>query len=130
LGIHQRGKSPDAGNSHSRSARNEFRCADDAFRLTHFADWINVRHEITTARKRTRQFHLEILLRTSYPLMLSGQEARDYCLEMICADFLAGPSLDVSGNGDSLLLLALSRIELLLPNSQRQEFLLRIPQAS
>jgi hypothetical protein len=45
---------------------------------------------------------------------------------MICADFLAGANLDISGNSDSLLL-ALSRIYLLLPNSQRQEFLLRIP---
>ena len=44
---------------------------------------------------------------------------------MICADFLAGANLDASGNGD-FLLLALSRIYLLLPNSQRQEFLLRI----
>ena len=62
-------------------------------------------------------------------LMLGGQKARGHCLEMICADFLAGASLDASGNADSLLL-ALSRIYLLLPNSQRQEFLLRIPQAS
>ena len=56
-------------------------------------------------------------------LMLGGQKARGHCLEMICADFLAGASLDVSGNADSLLL-ALSRIYLLLPNSQQQEFLL------
>jgi len=62
-------------------------------------------------------------------LMLGGQKARGHCLEMICADFLAGASLDASGNADSLLL-ALSRIYLLLPNSQRQEFLLRIPKAS
>jgi hypothetical protein len=62
-------------------------------------------------------------------LMLGGQKARAHCLEMICADFLAGASLDASGSGDSILL-ALSRIYLLLPNSQRQEFLLRIPQAS
>ena len=62
-------------------------------------------------------------------LMLGGQKARGYCLEMICADFLAGANLDASGNTDSLLL-ALSRIYLLLPNSQRQEFLLRIPKAS
>jgi hypothetical protein len=62
-------------------------------------------------------------------LMLGGQKARGYCLEMICADFLAGANLDVSGCSDSLLL-ALSRIYLLLPNSQRQEFLLRIPKAS
>jgi hypothetical protein len=62
-------------------------------------------------------------------LMLGGQKARGYCLEMICADFLAGANLDVSGSSDCLLL-ALSRIYLLLPNAQRQEFLLRIPKAS
>ena len=62
-------------------------------------------------------------------LMLGDQKARGYCLEMICADFLAGANLDASGSPDSLLL-ALSRIYLLLPNSQRQEFLLQIPKAS
>ena len=31
-------------------------------------------------------------------LMLGGQKARGYCLEMICADFLAGANLDTSGN--------------------------------
>ena len=62
-------------------------------------------------------------------LMLGGQKARGYCLEMICADFLAGANLDASGSSDSLLL-ALSRIYLLLPNFQRQEFLLQIPKAS
>src|SRR5208282_4629862 len=49
-------------------------------------------------------------------LMLGGQKARGYCLEMICADFLAGANLDVSGRPDSLLL-ALSRMYILLPNS-------------
>ena len=29
--------------------------------------------------------------------MLGGQKARGYCLEMICADFLAGANLDASG---------------------------------
>jgi hypothetical protein len=48
---------------------------------------------------------------------------------MICADFLAGASLNVSGRAESLVL-ALSRTYLLLPNSQRQEFLLRIPEGS
>ena len=62
-------------------------------------------------------------------LMLGDQKARGYCLEMICADFLAGASLHDSGNAESLLL-ALSRTYLLLPTSQRQEFLLRIPKAS
>jgi hypothetical protein len=62
-------------------------------------------------------------------LMLGGDKARGYCLEMICADFLAGANLDSSGNSDALLL-ALSRIYVLLPHSQREEFLLRIPKAS
>jgi len=62
-------------------------------------------------------------------LMLGGQKARGYCLEMICADFLAGANLDASGRSDSLFL-ALSRIYLLLPNSQQREFLQRIPKAS
>jgi hypothetical protein len=62
-------------------------------------------------------------------LMLGGRKARGYCLEMICADFLAGANMDASGRSDSLLL-ALSRIYLLLPNSLKQEFLLRIPKAS
>jgi hypothetical protein len=62
-------------------------------------------------------------------LMLGGQKARGYCLEMICADFLAGANLDASGSSESLLL-ALNRLYLLLPNGQRQEFLLRIPKAS
>ena len=62
-------------------------------------------------------------------LMLGGQKARGYCLEMVCADFLAGASLHDCGNAESLLL-ALSRTYQLLPTSQRQEFLLRIPKAS
>jgi hypothetical protein len=61
--------------------------------------------------------------------LMLDRKARGYCLEMICADFLAGANLDASGSPDSLLL-ALSRIYLLLPNSQQQEFLLRIPKAS
>ena len=40
---------------------------DDAFRPIHFADRIDVRHEIAAARKRTCQFHLKILFRTVYP---------------------------------------------------------------
>ena len=45
-------------------------------------------------------------------------DVRGYCLEMICADFLAGANLDPAGNSDALLL-ALNRIYLLLPNSRR-----------
>jgi hypothetical protein len=62
-------------------------------------------------------------------LMLGGQKARGYCLEMICADFLAGANLDASGSSESLLL-ALGRLYLLLPKLQRREFLLRIPKES
>jgi hypothetical protein len=62
-------------------------------------------------------------------LMFGGQKARSYAFETICADFLAGAYLDASGHADSLRL-ALTRIYLLLPNPERQEFLLRIPKAS
>jgi hypothetical protein len=62
-------------------------------------------------------------------LMLGSQNSRGYCLEMICADFLAGANLDVSGSSESLLL-ALGRLYALLPNALRQEFLLQIPKAS
>jgi hypothetical protein len=35
-------------------------------------------------------------------LMLGSDQSRDYCLKMICADFLAGVSLE-AGNRDALL---------------------------
>jgi hypothetical protein len=35
-------------------------------------------------------------------LMLGSDKSRGYCLEMICADFLAGVSLE-TGNNDALL---------------------------
>ena len=59
-------------------------------------------------------------------LMLGGQNGRGYCLEMNCADFLAGASLGLEGNSE-VLLLALNRLYSLLPISQREKFLLRIP---
>ena len=71
---------------------------------------------------------IEQALETS-ALMLGGNKARGYCLEMICADFLAGANIDPAGNPDALCL-ALSRIYLLLPNSQREEFLLQIPKTT
>jgi len=61
--------------------------------------------------------------------MLGGQRARGYCLEMICADFLAGANLDAAGRSDSLLL-ALDRLYELLPGGLKREFLQRIPKAS
>jgi hypothetical protein len=41
-------------------------------------------------------------------LMLGGDKSRGYCLEMICADFLAGASLE-AGDEDKLLF-ALTRL--------------------
>ena len=53
-------------------------------------------------------------------LMLGSDKSRGYCLEMICADFLAGANLD-SGQPD-VLLHSLSRFFQFLPGEQRQAF--------
>ena len=53
--------------------------------------------------------------------MLGSDKSRGYCLEMICADFLAGVSLE-TGNQDALLS-ALTRLVLVLPVPQRGELL-------
>ena len=54
-------------------------------------------------------------------LMLGSDRSRGYCLEMICADFLAGANLD---NGDAgTLLFSMTRFFKFLPEEQRQAFL-------
>jgi hypothetical protein len=54
-------------------------------------------------------------------LMLGSDKSRGYCLEMICADFLAGANLE---SGDSKVLrLALDRLFGLLPSLEQQQFL-------
>ena len=53
-------------------------------------------------------------------LMLGSDKSRGYCLEMICADFLAGASLD-SGEPD-LLLHSVARLFHFLPDEQKQKF--------
>jgi len=54
-------------------------------------------------------------------LMLGSDRSRGYCLEMICADFLAGANLD---NGDpETLLFSMTRFFRLLPAEHKQEFL-------
>jgi len=54
-------------------------------------------------------------------LMLGSDKSRSYCLEMICADFLAGANLD---NGDpETLLFSMTRFFKFLPGGQRQAFL-------
>ncbi len=57
-------------------------------------------------------------------LMLGSDRSRGYCLEMICADFLAGARLD---NGDpGQLLLSMCRYFAFLPAEQQQRFLAEI----
>ena len=54
-------------------------------------------------------------------LMLGTDKSHGYCLEMICADFLAGAHLD---NGDpEILLNSISRYYKFLPGKQQQAFL-------
>jgi hypothetical protein len=54
-------------------------------------------------------------------LMLGSDKSRGYCLEMICADFLAGANLD-NGNPDALLH-SIARFVGFLSHDQRQAFL-------
>ena len=54
-------------------------------------------------------------------LMLGTDKSRGYCLEMICADFLAGANLE---NGNSQVLLqSVVRFFKFLPGEERKEFL-------
>jgi hypothetical protein len=56
--------------------------------------------------------------------MLGSDKSRGYCLEMICADFVAGANLD---NADpAMLLISLRRFYGFLPGSQQEEFLREI----
>jgi hypothetical protein len=61
-------------------------------------------------------------------LMLGTDKSRGYCVEMICADFLAGANLE--GGDPSALLLALDRLFRLLPSPQQQQFLEGLKRAS
>ena len=54
-------------------------------------------------------------------LMLGSDKSRGYCLEMICADFLAGANLD-NGNPETLLF-SMTRYYRLLPKQQQRAFL-------
>jgi hypothetical protein len=54
-------------------------------------------------------------------LMLGSDKSRGYCLEMICADFLAGANLE-NGNAE-VLLQSITRLFRFLPGEQRRAFL-------
>jgi len=54
-------------------------------------------------------------------LMLGSDKSRGYCLEMICADFLAGAAID--GGNPEILLQSISRYYNFLPSPQQETFL-------
>ena len=54
-------------------------------------------------------------------LMLGSDKSRGYCLEMICADFLAGVSLEAGNRG--ALLPSLTRLVIGLPKAERKQLL-------
>ena len=56
-------------------------------------------------------------------MMLGSDKSRGYCLEMICADFLAGANLEC-GNPDTLAQ-SVSRMFKFLPQSERDAILRR-----
>jgi len=61
--------------------------------------------------------------------MLGSDRSRGYCLEMICADFLAGAGLHVE-NEQEILLLGLRRIFHLLPIVQQRQFVAELNQVA
>jgi hypothetical protein len=61
-------------------------------------------------------------------LMLGSDKSRGYCLEMICADFLAGAHLQ-DANSKSLLM-SLRTLYQSMPDSQRLEFLQQVKEMS
>jgi len=61
-------------------------------------------------------------------LMLGSDKSRGYCLEMICADFLARVNLE--GGNPQALLLSLTRLFNLLPSPQQRQFLEQLRKAS
>jgi hypothetical protein len=61
-------------------------------------------------------------------LMLGSNRSRGYCIEMICADFLAGANLD---NGDpEMLLFSMKRFFRFLSTDQKQTFLKSISEVA
>ena len=61
-------------------------------------------------------------------LMLGSDKSRGYCLEMICADFLAGAHLE-NGNPE-ILLFSMLRLFRFLPAAQKQKFLQQVSEAA
>jgi hypothetical protein len=66
---------------------------------------------------------LEQALETA-ALMLGSDKSRGYCLEMICADFLAGSG--TQENESEVLVLSLERLYRILPGDRREQLLNRL----
>jgi len=61
-------------------------------------------------------------------LILGSDKSRGYCLEMICADFLAGAHIEDAN--PTVLLSSTQRLSWFLPAVQKQEFLQRAMEAA
>ena len=61
-------------------------------------------------------------------LMLGSDKSRGYCLEMICADFLAGANL--CEGQPNVLFLSLGRLYEMLPKSQQLDLLKKLRDSS
>ena len=59
-------------------------------------------------------------------LMLGSEKSRGYCLEMICADFLAGTNL--GGGNPEILLQSVRRFIRFLPGDQKQSLVAEMSQ--
>jgi hypothetical protein len=76
---------------------------------------------------KTQQPVIEQAIDTA-ALMLGSDKSRGYCLEMICADFLAGAHME---SGDpKILLFSMLRLFRFLPAAEKQEFLREAAQAA
>ncbi|MFQ5875228.1 MAG: hypothetical protein ACE5JL_15710 [Dehalococcoidia bacterium] len=60
--------------------------------------------------------------------ILGTEKSRGYCLEMICADFLGGASLE--NDNPNAMLFSISRLFQFLPAPQRQQFLAQVTGSS
>jgi len=106
-----------------------FRCAE--------ARWgSDIAHELTGQETEPWEIIYFKIYKTQIPvieqaietaaLMLGTDKSRGYCLEMICADFLAGANLE--SEDPTVLLQSISRFFKFLPGDQRQAFLHEVTQ--
>ena len=86
--------------------------------------WDSEPHEIMYFKIYKSQIPvIEQALETA-ALMLGTDKSRGYCLEMICADFLAGASLD--GGDPEVLLMSMEKYFKFLPEEQKGAFTERL----